>query len=202
MKKILLLLLISPLFFELNAQNCCNVISGGISVLTSNGVCVVTASSGENCMVKAPDSDGDGFADTNDKCPHEAGTNNGCPELMEEEKAVLAAALEGVKFKTNSDELLPESLPRLDAVVNLMKKHPDFSLKISGYTDSSGDKDYNLKLSDQRSHSAEKYIISQGIASSRISAKGYGEANAIADNNTAEGKAKNRRVEFELITDF
>ncbi|MEM6644239.1 MAG: OmpA family protein [Bacteroidota bacterium] len=180
------------------AQTCCNVISGGIAVVSSNGICVVNSGSG-GCIEE--DSDGDGFADAVDPCPSEAGMNNGCPELMEEEKAVLAAALEGVKFKTDSDELLPESLPKLDAVLKLMQKHPDFDLKISGYTDNSGEASYNLSLSDKRAHAAEKYLLSKGISATRIMAKGYGEENPVATNETKEGRAKNRRVEFDLMVE-
>ncbi len=177
------------------AQTCCNVISGGVAVVTSNGICVVNDGGG-GCL--EADTDGDGIADAEDPCPNEAGTNNGCPELMDEEKEVLAAALEGVKFKTDSDELLPESFSKLDAVLELMKKHPDFKLKISGYTDNAGDADYNVALSDKRAHSAEQYLLSKGISASRITAKGYGEASPVASNDTAEGRSKNRRVEFDL----
>jgi len=181
---------------SIKAQSCCNVVSGGLAVVTTNGLCVVA--SGAGCL--EADTDGDGFADSVDNCPNEPGENNGCPELNEDEKMVLMAALEGVKFKTDSDELLDESFNKLDAIVSLMKKHPDFNLKISGYTDNSGDADYNLTLSDKRAHSAEQYIIFKGIASSRIMAKGYGEADPVADNGTAEGRAKNRRVDFKLIS--
>jgi len=197
MKKILLLTFLGAFSIQGALAQCCNVISGGIPVVTSNGVCVLN-SGGGGCM--EADTDGDGIADSKDPCPNEAGTNGGCPELMDDEKEVLAAALQGVKFKTDSDELLPESFSKLDAVLTLMKKHPDFSLKISGYTDNSGDADYNLSLSDKRAHSAEQYLISKGISPSRIKAKGYGEANPAASNDTAEGRAKNRRVEFELST--
>lgn len=185
------------------AQLCCNVVTGsGLDVITpSNGLCAISPmmASAANC-VKVADADGDGIADDSDECPHEAGpaANGGCPELAEEEVNILKAALAGVKFKTDSDELIGDSESKLDAVVALLKKHPDFKLKISGYSDNTGQADYNLELSDKRAHSAEKYIISKGIAADRISAKGYGEANPIADNDTAEGRAKNRRVEFTL----
>lgn len=197
MKKLFVFIMVSFLSFGGAIAQCCNVISGGLAVVTSNGICVVN-SGGGGCL--EPDSDGDGIADAKDPCPNEAGTNNGCPELMDEEKEVLAAALEGVKFKTDSDELLPESFSKLDAVLTLMKKHPDFNLKISGYTDNSGDADYNLSLSDKRAHSAEQYLISKGISASRITAKGYGEASPVASNDTPEGRSKNRRVEFDLLT--
>ena len=186
-----------------HAQLCSNVVDGyGESVVSSNGLIVIAPNlGGADCGEAEADADGDGIADSSDECPHEAGpsSNGGCPELSSEELAVLKDALEGVQFKTDSDELIGDSNQKLDKVVGLLQKHPDFTLKISGYTDNTGDAEYNVQLSDKRAHAAESYIISSGISASRITAKGYGEENPVADNSTAAGRAKNRRVEFELI---
>lgn len=210
MKNILLVLTLLVSGWAANAQLCCNVVdSKGMKVVTSNGVCVTAPNlatadcggDGGDAMPAIVDSDGDGIADSEDDCPHEAGTaeNDGCPELSEEEKKVLQDALEGVKFKTGSDDLTAESYAKLDKVVSLLKIHEDFKLKISGYTDNTGGADLNLKLSDDRAHACEKYIIGKGISASRITAKGYGEENPIGSNDTKEGRAKNRRVEFQLV---
>ncbi|MEL6561516.1 MAG: OmpA family protein [Bacteroidota bacterium] len=148
-----------------------------------------------------PDSDGDGIADKDDKCINEAGptSNNGCPELEEEEKAILLEALEGVQFETGKAVIKSSSYGKLDNVVGLLNKHKDFKLKISGYTDNTGNADKNLTLSDARAKAAKQYIVDKGIGSERITAEGYGIANPVATNDTAAGRAKNRRVEFEII---
>lgn len=204
MKKILTIAIIGLIVsWNSNAQVCCNVVDGsGLRVVTTNGLCVTAPNI--VAMAGCPDdADGDGVKDAMDKCPHEAGTieNSGCPELSEEEVGVLKAALAGVQFKTDSDELVGDSNAKLDEVATLLNKHEDFKLKISGYTDNTGDAAYNVSLSDKRAHAAEKYIIGKGIDASRISAKGYGAENPIADNSTDEGRSKNRRVEFEIVFD-
>ncbi|MFY0651355.1 MAG: OmpA family protein [Cyclobacteriaceae bacterium] len=204
MKKITLIVVLSFMVGVCQAQLCCNVVSGnGTNVVTTNGICVVAPNSlGEgDCEGTVVDSDGDGVPDDKDDCPHEIGTaeNDGCPELDAAEKKVLQDALQGVKFKTGSAELLSDSYEKLDKVVLLMKKHEDFKLKISGYTDNTGNAEINRKLSDDRAHSCEKYIIDHGIDASRIMAQGYGDSNPIADNNNDAGRAQNRRVEFELV---
>lgn len=173
--------------------------SDGDGVADKDDTCPRVA--GLASMNGCPDSDGDGIADKDDKCEHEAGpaSNNGCPELDEEEKAILLEALEGVQFETGKAIIKGVSYPKLDNVVGLLKKHADFKLKISGYTDNTGNADKNLTLSDQRAKAAKQYIVDKGINTNRISAQGYGIENPVATNSTAAGRAKNRRVEFEII---
>lgn len=186
------------------AQLCCNVVDGsGMKVVTTNGVCVKAPNllaMNVNCDA-APDSDGDGISDKDDHCPNEKGTekNYGCPDLNEDEVKVLKDALEGVNFEFGNAVLTTESKPKLDNVAELLSKHASFKIKVSGYTDSSGADDLNLALSKKRAASVKEYLISDGVASSRIQAEGYGEANPIADNETEEGRAKNRRVEFKIV---
>jgi len=201
MRNILLITLFISVASISKAQICCNVVSGnGMNVVTTNGLCVVAPNQASASDCGGPDSDGDGIADADDDCPHEAGpaANDGCPELAEAEKQVLKEALQGVKFKTGSADLTDDSYAKLDQVVFLLNKHEDFKLKISGYTDNTGDAKANLTLSDKRAHSCETYVISKGVSASRVMATGYGEQKPIADNNTKEGRAQNRRVEFEL----
>jgi OOP family OmpA-OmpF porin len=156
---------------------------------------------GTASMGGCPDSDGDGVSDKDDHCPSEAGVaaNAGCPELSEEEKSVLKEALEGVNFVSGKDVLTAPSKPKLHDVAELLKAHPSYKLKVSGYTDSSGAEDANLALSKKRANAVKAYLIEDGIDASRISADGYGEENPVADNSTSAGRAKNRRVEFEVI---
>ncbi|MEQ8580697.1 PorP/SprF family type IX secretion system membrane protein [Marinoscillum sp.] len=148
-----------------------------------------------------PDSDGDGVRDVDDKCPEEKGDsgNGGCPVISEEAKAVMTEALEGVQFQSGKDVLTEGSYRVLDKVAKLMQDNTSYKLKISGYTDSSGDDEANLRLSSQRAMSVRKYLMDKGVEASRIEARGYGEANPIADNATAKGRAKNRRVEFDIV---
>lgn len=185
------------------AQTCCNVVDGsGMSVVTSNGLCVRAPNSlAMNANCDAPDADGDGVLDEDDHCPNEKGTekNFGCPDLNEDEVKVLKDALEGVNFEFGNDVLTAESKPKLHNVAELLSKHPSFKIKISGYTDSSGADDVNLALSKKRAMSVKNYLISDGVSDSRIQADGYGEANPVADNETEDGRAKNRRVEFEIV---
>ncbi|MEO1516456.1 MAG: OmpA family protein [Bacteroidota bacterium] len=147
-----------------------------------------------------PDTDSDGVADPDDKCPTKAGpaSNKGCPEIEKEEKEVLEFAMQAVQFQTSRATLKSSSFEVLDQVVAIMKKYPAYSLTISGHTDSIGDSETNQLLSERRAKACYDYILSQGIAASRLSSQGFGESQPIADNRYKEGRSKNRRVEFDL----
>jgi outer membrane protein OmpA-like peptidoglycan-associated protein len=82
--------------------------------------------------------------------------------------------------------------------MKLMNDYPTLFVEISGHTDTDGKDDYNLKLSENRAKSVVDYLISKGVDPKRLSYKGYGETRPIAPNNTAEGKSKNRRIEFRI----
>ncbi|NOU58942.1 OmpA family protein [Marinifilum caeruleilacunae] len=146
------------------------------------------------------DDDNDGVVNEEDKCPNVAGpaSNYGCPEIKAEVKKELEFAAKNVHFASGRDALTAKSKKILDEVARIMNEHPAYSLKIAGYTDSQGKDEMNLKLSDKRAQATKAYLISKGISSAKIDAKGFGEANPIADNTTAAGRALNRRVEFEL----
>ncbi len=152
------------------------------------------------------DEDGDGIADANDKCPGtSAGANidsNGCPVVItsEEKKEILSKIdLKGINFKSNSKELTSDSLATLDAAAEVLAKNSTIKLEVQAYSDSMGDANYNLNLSNQRAETVKNYLVGKGIDGSRLDSKGYGEENPIADNSTAEGRAKNRRVEFKVV---
>ena len=80
----------------------------------------------------------------------------------------------------------------------MMAEYPDYTLSIAGHTDSKGDDNYNLRLSDDRAASARTYMLSQTVPAERIVSHGYGETKPVADNATTVGQALNRRVEFDL----
>lgn len=156
---------------------------------------------GEDEVVLPLDSDGDGVTDEFDSCPEIPGpsSNRGCPELTREDWDKVEVAINMVQFETAKAVLLPESYPVLDNIVDIMKRYPYYSLKISGHTDSVDDDAYNLTLSKERARACFDYFVSRGITASRMSHDGYGESRPRATNDTEEGRALNRRVEFELM---
>lgn len=103
--------------------------------------------------------------------------------------------LEGASFAPGSNKLLPGASSKLDEVVNAANQSQDIRLNVVGYTDSTGSAQKNLKLSQGRADAVKAYLVKKGVAADRISSKGMGADNPIADNTTAEGRAKNRRVE-------
>jgi len=107
--------------------------------------------------------------------------------------------LEGVQFEHDSSVLLPTSSKILDEVVEKLKAFPDVRVKISGFTNSLGSDEYNLWLSKRRAKSVVNYLVNHGISPSRLSSEGYGESHPIADNQTKEGRRKNRRVELTVL---
>ncbi len=155
---------------------------------------------GPSATFGCPDRDGDGVPDQDDRCPDRPGpaSNFGCPEVAPADRDILTAAMRNVQFATNSANLLPASYAVLDQIAALMERYPEHQLIISGHTDSVGDDKFNLDLSKRRAKACYDYLTSKGVDPARISYDGYGETRPIADNNTEAGRAKNRRVEFEL----
>jgi outer membrane protein OmpA-like peptidoglycan-associated protein len=146
-----------------------------------------------------PDRDGDGIADKDDKCPDVFGTlaNQGCPEIAKEDAIKITNIASKIFFETNSDKLKVASLSQLDELVIILKKYEYAKLTIEGHADSQGADDYNLNLSQKRTDAVKAYLMSKGIWESRLTGVGYGESRPVADNNTPEGRAKNRRVELK-----
>ncbi len=103
-----------------------------------------------------------------------------------------------VRFNTNKSSLTAAAQSNLDKLVAVFNQYPDTDIVIYGYTDSSGPADFNLKLSEERASSVKSYLTGKGIKSNRIQVIGMGIADPIASNETAEGKSKNRRVEFAI----
>jgi outer membrane protein OmpA-like peptidoglycan-associated protein len=102
----------------------------------------------------------------------------------------------GIRFDVGKASLRPESMGIINEVVDLMKEHPDLNFSVEGHTDSDGNDDLNLELSQKRAEAVKATMIGLGIAEDRLQAKGMGEAVPVSENTTAEGKANNRRVEF------
>jgi len=103
--------------------------------------------------------------------------------------------LDGVLFDSGRATIQDSSYPRLDSVVEYMQHMPEARIRISGYTDSMGDAEANLQLSEARAQAVRLYLVAQDIDAARIEAAGYGEEDPVASNDTAEGRAQNRRIE-------
>ena len=139
------------------------------------------------------DDDHDGVPNSMDKCPNTptgvAVNADGCPETINL----------NINFKYNSHTVQQTSLPKIDAFAEFLKKYKNYSAEITGYTDSIGSESYNKKLSQKRADAVKQLLIQKGVDASRLTTVGMGETNPIATNATAEGRAKNRRIEANLI---
>ncbi len=143
-----------------------------------------------------PDSDNDGVPNSKDQCPNTAqGVRvdfKGC-EIRD------VITLPGINFELNSAQLTSSSAATLDGAAETLNKYTDISAEVAGHTDSTGAASYNLSLSDRRAQSVKDYLINRGVAASRLSSKGYGETQPIADNSSKDGRAMNRRVELNVV---
>ena len=106
--------------------------------------------------------------------------------------------LDDVLFDFDKSTIKPEAAQILDRLVAFMNENKDKKVALSGYTDNIGTEAYNLKLSDRRWMSVRDYVAKKGVESGRVSGQGFGESKPIADNKTAAGRAKNRRVEIKV----
>lgn len=153
-----------------------------------------------------PDGDQDRVPDHRDACPLQAGPakadplrSDGCPSR------VFVAAKEivitdKIFFQTNKSTILPTSFPLMEEIAAVLVKHPEIlKVEIAGHTDSTGNAAKNVKLSQERAAAVVSWLVAKGIDSGRLVARGYGPERPIADNTTEEGKATNRRVEFNIL---
>jgi len=104
-----------------------------------------------------------------------------------------------IRFDTASDRLRPESTGILNQMVALLERESNVRVRIEGHTDSEGSDATNQDLSERRAASVKRYLVSKGIASSRLDTQGFGEGTPVTSNDTAEGKAQNRRVGFRRL---
>ena len=152
------------------------------------------------------DVDNDGVPDTEDKCPTQPGPRssvaekNGCPSLTHVDEEGNVQLLQPIEFETGRAVIKPGSFPILDEVVTLMKSRGAIKMGVSGHTDSRGIAAANLKLSGDRAAAVMGYLVSHGIDKSRLKSEGFGQTKPIADNATEAGRAKNRRVEFKILS--
>jgi outer membrane protein OmpA-like peptidoglycan-associated protein len=107
--------------------------------------------------------------------------------------------VEDLLFKTGKNALDKRSYRILDQLVDFLNQNPTIKIELAGHTDSDGSEVFNQKLSEGRAQSAVNYLNSKGVNTNRLVAKGYGESQPLSPNTSAEGKAKNRRVELKII---
>jgi OOP family OmpA-OmpF porin len=145
------------------------------------------------------DGDKDGVPDAVDKCPGTpAGTEvdeNGCTRLFKATGRTMVL-LGANNFETGKAIMTPDSRTALKDVAAALISQPQTKVEVAGYTDATGSKKLNARLSQARADSVRAFLIENGVPASQLTAKGYGPANPIAPNNTPEGRAKNRRVEL------
>ena len=153
-------------------------------------------------VVAEVDTDADGVIDSLDACPDsEKGAQvdaAGCVELVTV-ITQINLTLEGVYFDNDSAELTTASESILDEAVASLKASAGTRVEVQAHTDSNGTEEYNLGLSTRRAENVRSYLISRGIAADRLAARGYGELKPKATNETREGRARNRRVEFQVL---
>jgi outer membrane protein OmpA-like peptidoglycan-associated protein len=107
--------------------------------------------------------------------------------------------LNNVFFVQSSPEMLPESKPELERILQLLNDHPSLAIELGGHTDNQGSSAANLKLSEDRALAVMNFLIENGIDKSRLSHKGYGGTRPVASNASAESRSKNRRVEIKIV---
>ena len=148
-----------------------------------------------------PDSDGDGVLDKDDECPEIAGTvaNNGCPEVTEEVQKTLNEYARTILFDTGKSSIKEESAKVLADIIEILNEYPTAKFTVEGHTDSVGSEKLNQGLSEARALSVKDYLVQNGVDEFRLSSKGFGESKPIDTNNTAAGRANNRRVEINLV---
>ena len=118
---------------------------------------------------------------------------------LEPIKKGTKVVLNNIFFETGKSELKPISYVELNKAVKLLEENPSMIIEIGGHTDSQGSDEANLSLSTKRAQAVVDYLVLAGVADTRLQAKGYGESQPIADNSTKEGRATNRRTEFEIV---
>jgi outer membrane protein OmpA-like peptidoglycan-associated protein len=152
------------------------------------------------------DNDKDSIPDSLDKCPNVPETYNkyqdedGCPDSYEHRVDTLkiekSVTLRGVNFRSGKAKLTSGSYAPLDEVVKSLLVNKDARVEIRGYSDSRGRRSYNIRLSQARAETVKNYLVSQGVPSKQVTARGYGPEDPVGDNGTAEGRAMNRRIEM------
>jgi len=153
-----------------------------------------------------PDRDGDGIPDNEDLCPDVPGVKEekGCPPkpkyktIEVTDKAINLKQM--IHFEFKKDTILPDSYPILDEIAQVLLTNKTWVVRIEGHTDNIGGAKFNQTLSEKRAAACRSYLLSKGANSSNLISSGFGSTKPIATNNTEDGRAKNRRVEFHIVS--
>jgi len=156
-------------------------------------------------QVCVDDNDADGLTNPEDACPEDPENRNGfedddgCPDELPPELEKIAGVIEGIYFDNDKDVIRPESRPALDNAVEVLKRNPEIRVLITGHTSSPGGYRHNIDLSKRRAASVRTYFVQQGISGTRLETDGVGPDQPIDTNETKEGQARNRRIEFKIL---
>ncbi|MGF6198500.1 OmpA family protein [Pseudomonas laurylsulfatiphila] len=189
------------------------LVGGGLGAIESGawaagGAALGILSGGLICYAQDGDEDGDGVFDRRDRCADTPANtpvdHHGCPvpqypdRVQTEPAQTEVITLSDVLFVFNQSDLTPTAKSQLDALMSKFEDADVVSIKVVGHTDSVGSDAYNQALSERRASSVAEYLISQGVAPNKVTSEGRGESQPVADNETDEGRAKNRRVELHI----
>ncbi|RON12888.1 OmpA family protein [Pseudomonas frederiksbergensis] len=191
------------------------LVGGGLGAIESGGWAAGGAAlgiltGGLICYAQDGDEDDDGVFDRRDRCPDTPADtpveHHGCPlpqypasvKPVEPPVSEVITLNGNVLFAYNQSELMPEARSQLDSLMAKLQSADVVSVKVVGHTDSQGSDAYNQKLSERRASSVAAYLLSQGLAPNKLTSEGRGESQPVADNDTEEGRAQNRRVELHI----
>jgi OOP family OmpA-OmpF porin len=173
----------------------------GDGVVDKNDKCPAEAGQMANGGCPWADTDGDGVLDKDDKCPTVAGiaSEEGCAEVISNgAKMGLDTFANAILFNLGKASFKAATTKSLDGMIAIMNEFPTSEFDINGFTDSIGNAESNLKLSDKRANAVRDYLVKNGIDALRLTAKGFGEESPIATNMNRAGREKNRRVEVKV----
>lgn len=191
------------------------LVGGGLGAMESSawaagGAALGILTGGLICYAQDGDEDDDGVFDRRDRCPDTPADtpveHHGCPlpqypasvKPVEPPVSEVITLNGNVLFAYNQSELMPEARSELDSLMAKLQNADVASIKVIGHTDSQGSDAYNQKLSERRASSVAAYLLSQGLAPNKLTSEGRGESQPVADNDTEEGRAQNRRVELHI----
>ncbi|KNH24882.1 membrane protein [Pseudomonas syringae] len=191
------------------------LVGGGLGAIESSawaagGAALGILTGGLICYAQDGDEDDDGVFDRRDRCPDTPADtpveHHGCPlpqypasvKPVEPPVSEVITLNGNVLFAYNQSDLMPEARSELDSLMAKLQNADVVSVKVIGHTDSQGSDAYNQKLSERRASSVAAYLLSQGLAPNKLTSEGRGESQPVADNDTEEGRAQNRRVELHI----
>jgi outer membrane protein OmpA-like peptidoglycan-associated protein len=151
------------------------------------------------------DSDQDGIADPDDKCPSEPETKNGfedtdgCPDELPEAVKKFTGVIAGIEFDLSKSSIRASSTSVLEQAAKLLQEYPTLRVEIAGHTDDTGSREHNLSLSLERANAVKSFLVSQGVSAERITTRGAGPDEPLAQEKTRTARQKNRRIEFHVV---